>query len=101
MDNEVIRLSELDIEILYRIARGESYKEIALNEKKGLQTIKNRMNNVLHIFGARSLSHLIAILIASDVLRVHDLYQEFTIEVCEYKPQGWSRMSYRLEDVRP
>ena len=88
------------MEIMYLVARGKSYKQIADILKMRLQTIKNRMRNVIRIFGAENLPHLIAVLIASDVLRVPDLYQELDVEVFENRHRGWNRQSYRLTDVR-
>lgn len=99
-----VRVSEIDMEILYMIARGKVYKEIAVTLNLSLRTIGNRMRNILYVFGAESIAHLIAILIASDVLRVHDLYQELDVEVFEYGrgKSVWNRQqSYRLMDVRP
>lgn len=95
-----VRVSELDVEILYLIARGKTYKQISLEKKMILQTVKNRMSNLFRVFGCQSMPHLIAVLIASDVLRVPDLYQELDVEVFEYKRKGSSRLSYRLTDVR-
>lgn len=95
-----VRVSEIDLEILYLIARGKTHKQIANDLKMKLQTIKNRMKNILNVFGVENTPNLIAVLIASDVLRVHDLYQELDVEVFEYSRNGKSRLSYRLTDVR-
>jgi len=98
-----VRVSEIDQEILYMVARGIPYKQIAGQVGLSLQTVKNRMAKILKVFAANSLPHLIAMLIASDVLRVHDLYFDLEVEVFEYKRNGGggSRRSYRLEEVRP
>lgn len=100
VDALTVRISEVDIEILYLIARGKVYKEIACEVKMRERTIKNRMANLRRAFGAQSMPHLIALLIASDVLRLQDLYQEFDVHVFEYIPHGTPIRSYRLTDVR-
>lgn len=96
-----VRISEIDMDMFYLVARGQAYKQIAVQTGVGEQTVKMRMANLLRVFGAHSMPHLIAILIASDVLRLHDLYQDLDVEVFEYKKTGsGGRRSYRLTDVR-
>lgn len=96
-----VRVSEIDLEILYSVARGRAYKEIAREMRIRLQTVKNRMSNILKVFGAQNVTGLVAVLIASDVLRVPDLYQELDVEVFEGGRNSGRRLSYRLTDVRP
>lgn len=96
-----VRISEVDMEMLYLIARGFTYKEISASLALSMQTVKNRMANVLRVFGATSMPNLIAMLIASDVLRVQDLYTELDVEVFEHGVSAYRRQSYRLTDVRP
>jgi DNA-binding CsgD family transcriptional regulator len=99
---EKVIISEMDIDTLYKIARGKTYKEIAMLEGMTEQTIKSRMAAIKGVFGAVSMPHLIAILIASDVLRVHDLYQPVDVHVREYRrvaKYGRSE-TYRLQAVR-
>jgi DNA-binding CsgD family transcriptional regulator len=93
-------ISEIDIDILYRVARGEAYKQIALAEGLAEQTVKERMMSVLQSFGAKSMAHCIAMLIASDILRLSDLYQEIDLVVREYRRGGRSTQSYNLHAYR-
>lgn len=65
-----------------------TYKEIALAEGISVPIIKRRIGKVVHAFGAKSVTNLVAILIASDVLRLQDLYQELSVQVREYKRDG-------------
>jgi DNA-binding CsgD family transcriptional regulator len=95
-------ISEMDMDILYKIARGMAYKQIALLEGMTERTVKNRMFDVKQVFNAQSMPHLIAILIASDVLRVQDLYQPVDVHVREYRRVAkYGRgETYRLQAVR-
>jgi DNA-binding CsgD family transcriptional regulator len=101
-ETDKVIISEMDMDILYKIARGMAYKQIALLEGTTTRRIIVRMNAVKSIFNAQSMPHLIAILIASDVLRVHDLYQPVDVHVREYRrvaKYGRSE-TYRLQAVR-
>lgn len=91
-----IYISEIDLDILHRIARGMTYKQIAVAEGMSHQTVKNRMANVVRTFGANSMPHLIAILIASAVLYLPDLYQDVDVHVREYKRRSGGRRNYAL-----
>jgi DNA-binding CsgD family transcriptional regulator len=98
-----IILSEIDLDALHKIARGKSYKQVALDEGLTEATIRNRMSAVIRTFGATSITNLVAILIASDVLRLHDLYQDIDVHVREYKRTAvrYGRgATYRLYAVR-
>jgi DNA-binding CsgD family transcriptional regulator len=94
-------LSEIDLDTLYKIARGMSYKQIAVQEGLTEGTIKARMLAVRQVFGATSMPNLMCILIASDVLRLQDLYQAVDIHVREYRrTKGRNAATYRLCAVR-
>lgn len=93
-----IYLSEIDLDILHKIARGMSYKQVAQAEGIVEQTVKERMSLVRLTFGATSMPHLIAILIASAVLYLPDLYQDVDVYVKEYGRTNHGL--YRLRAVR-
>lgn len=96
-----IYLSEIDLDILHKLARGMSYKQVALSEGITHQTVKNRMMYVIRTFGANSMAHLVAILIASGVLYLPDLYQEIDVRVRQYRRTGsQKRPLYQLYAVR-
>ena len=96
-------INEFDLDNLHRLARGMAYGEIAVLEGVRTQTIKNRMAPIVQAFGAKSIPNLVAILIASGVLYLPDLYQEVDICIRKYQRKGGdpSRLPiYRLHAVR-
>lgn len=93
-----IYLSEMDLDILHKLARGMTYKQVAMAEGVAEHTIRVRMSLVRLTFGATSMPHLIAILIASAVLYLPDLYQDVDVYVKEYGRTNHGL--YRLRAVR-
>lgn len=96
-----IYLSEMDLDILHKLARGMSYKQVAMAEGVAEHTIRVRMSLVRLTFGATSMPHLIAILIASAVLYLPDLYQDVDVCIKEYsRTKSGNHGLYRLRAVR-
>ena len=95
-----IYLSEQDLDLLHHVARGQTYREAGGSLGVSEQTVKNRIGKLLLAFGARHITHLVAICIASDVIRVPDLYQEADWHILEYRRNPGSRRAYSLHAIR-
>jgi hypothetical protein len=77
-----------------------NHKQIAQMEGVTAHYIRDRVTDLLKMFGASTIVNLVAMLIASDVLRLNDLYQEIDVFVREHSRSKYGRSTYRLRDVR-
>lgn len=94
-----IFLSEIDIEILVLLAHGASVASIAAKIGKTEQTTRSRIFNLQGIFGGVTHAHLVAIAIASDVIKVQDLYDESLADGLHIRSVG-DGQSYHLRSLR-
>jgi two-component system, NarL family, response regulator len=63
-------LSAREVEVLTRVARGKSNKEIATDLGIAQSTVKNHVNNILIKLGVSDRAHAVAVAIQSGVVRI-------------------------------
>lgn len=98
---EQIFLSELDVEILNRLARGATTDNLVRDIGKSLGSIYQRLFNLQKVFGAVTRAHLVAIAIASNIIQVPDLYDESLADGLHIQSSGGGeKQSYHLKSLR-
>lgn len=91
MSNKYIYLSEIDVEILYALARGRDLKGIATLVGITYERVRGRTFNLRGIFGAMTHAHLVAIAIASDIIYVPELHDESLADAIMIHSDGAKR----------
>ena len=96
-----IFISEQDLDLLHRIARGQRFDKIAAELGVGVSTVKQRIKPMLDVFGAKTLPNLIAICLLSGIVDTPELGTRNEVIIREYRRRGGQKMqSYNLRAVR-
>lgn len=92
-------IDEQDLELLGLLARGKDTLAIADHFGRQANWVITRLRLLKALFGATSTPHVVAIAIASDVIRVSDLYDENL--ACELRVREVGTLQeYHLRDLR-